>query len=84
MNFTFAVIINASALRCFYLLVKNKLQRPSQNHLIIVLRDALAFFTCLICMNILKAGYGTVLIWAQPLTMMIIFVLIDTAAPKYP
>ena len=42
MNFTFAVIINASALRCIYLLSKIN-SRLTQNHLDIVLGHALSF-----------------------------------------
>ena len=42
-NFTFAVIINASALRCFYLFVKNKLPASRKTIFIVVLRHALSF-----------------------------------------
>jgi hypothetical protein len=82
-NFTFAVIINGSALRCFYLLAKNKLSEQQKTTFLLSL--------CMLCLffvanfhEYLKSGVWYRGFWSQPLSMMITFLLIDTAAQSIP
>ena len=82
-NFTFAVIINASALRCFYLFVKNKLSAPHKTILLLSL-SLLCLFYAANCHEYLKSGVWYRAFWAQPLSMMISFLLIDTASQSIP
>ena len=82
-NLTFALIINASALRCIYLVVKNKL--PASRKTILVLSlGMLCLFYAVNSHEYLKSGVWYRIFWAQPLSMMIIFLLIDTATQSIP
>jgi len=82
-NFTFAVMINASALRCIYLFAKNKI--PSSRKIILVLSlSMLGLFYVANTHEYLKSGVWYRIFWAQPLTMMITFLLIDTASQSIP
>jgi len=82
-NKTFAVIINASGLYCIYLFAKNKLAQPRKTILMLSLS-----MLCLFCLfnfhEFLKSGVLYRSFWAQPLSMMIIFLLIDTATQNIP
>jgi len=77
-NLAFAVIINLSALRCFYLLLKNKIPADRKTNFILSL-SALCLLFMFNSHEYLKSGVWYREFWAQPLTMMIIFLLIDTA-----
>jgi hypothetical protein len=83
MSFTFAVIINASALYCIYLFAKNKLPASRKTFLVLSLG-----MLCLFCVanfhEYLKSGVLYRSFWAQPLSIMIIFLLIDTATQSIP
>ncbi len=82
-NITLAVIINASALRCIYLLVKNKL--PSSRKTVLVLSlGMLCLFYAVNFHEYLKSGVWYRVFWAQPLSIMITFLLIDTATKSIP
>jgi hypothetical protein len=92
-NFTFAVIIYASTLRCIYLLgpdtgywnvpAKYKLASPRKTILILSL-GLLCLFYAANSHEYLKSGVWYRIFWAQPLSTMIIFVLIDTAIQSIP
>jgi hypothetical protein len=82
-NFIFAVIINASALRCFYLLMKNKLPAPHKTIFVLSL-SMLCLFYAANSHEYLKSGVWYRIFWAQPLSMMIVFLLIDTATQSIP
>jgi hypothetical protein len=82
-NLTFAVIINASAVYCIYLLVKNKL--PAARKIIFVLSlGMLCLFYTANTHEYLKSGVWYRVFWAQPLSMMIIFFIVDTATQNIP
>ena len=82
-NFTFAVIINASALRCFYLFVKNKL--PAERKTILILSlSMLCLFYVANFHEYLKSGVWYRGFWSQPLSIMITFLLIDIATQSIP
>ena len=82
-NATFAFIINASALRCMYLVIKNRLS--SERKVIFLLTIAvLALFYTANAHEYLKSGVWYRVFWAQPLSIMLIFVLIDTATQHTP
>jgi len=82
-NLTFAVIINASALRCIYLFAKNKLPASRKTILLLSL-GMLCLFYAVNSHEYLKSGVWYRVFWAQPLSMMIIFLLIDTATQSIP
>ena len=82
-NFTFAVIINTSALRCIYLFAKNKLTGQRKTVLALSL-GMLCLFYAANSHEYLKSGVWYRSFWAQPLSIMIIFLLIDTAAQSIP
>ena len=77
-NLTFAVIINASALCCAYLLFKNRLP-PARRKLFILSLSLLVLFYIANAHEYLKSGVWYRIFWAQPLSIMMIFLLIDTA-----
>ena len=93
MNLTFAVIINVSALRCLYLFgphaghsqlfARNKLTDPRKTVLALSL-GMLCLFYAANSHEYLKSGVWYRGYWAQPLSIMIIFLLIDTAAQSIP
>ena len=83
MNLTFAVIIDASALRCLYLFARNKLTGPRKTVLALSL-GMLCLFYAANFHEYLKSGVWYRGFWAQPLSIMIIFLLIDTAAQSIP
>ncbi|MBF0504193.1 MAG: hypothetical protein HQL14_03725 [Candidatus Omnitrophica bacterium] len=78
-NLTFAVLINASGLRCLYLFAKNKLA-PTRKITLGLSLGMLCLFYVFNFHEFLKSGVWYRAFWAQPLSMMISFVLIDTAA----
>jgi hypothetical protein len=82
-NFTFAVIINTSALRCIYLFAKNKLTGQRKTVLALSL-GMLCLFYAANSHEYLKSGVWYRSFWAQPLSIMITFLLIDTAAQSIP
>jgi hypothetical protein len=82
-NFSVAVIINASALRCLYLLVKNKLPASRKTILILSL-GMLGLFYMVNAHEYLISGVWYRVFWAQPLSIMISFLLIDTATQSIP
>jgi hypothetical protein len=82
-NLTFAVIINASALRCLYLFAKNKLPASRKTVLALSL-GMLCLFYAANFHEYLKSGVWYRGFWAQPLSIMITFLLIDTATQSIP
>jgi len=82
-NFVIAIIINASALRCFYLFANNKISDPRRTTLLMSL-GMLACFYVVNSHEYLKSGVWYREYWAQPINMMIIFLLIDTATQSIP
>jgi hypothetical protein len=82
-NFTLAVIINASAVRCIYLFAKNKFPGPRKTVLILSF-GMLCLFYAANFHEYLKSGVWYRGFWSQPLSIMLIFVLIDTAAQSIP
>jgi len=82
-NLAFAVIINASALRCIYLFNQNKLPSQRKTNLILSL-SMLGLFYVANSHEYLKSGVWYRLFWAQPLSMMITFLLVDTATQSIP
>ena len=77
-NITFAVIINASAIRCIYLFVTNKIETSRKTILLLSLGMLCLFYTVNMH-EYLKSGVWYRAFWAQPLNMMLIFLLIDIA-----
>ncbi len=82
-NLTFAVIINASALRCIYLFTKNKLPGLRRTTLALAL-GMLCLFYVANFHEYLKSGVWYRGFWAQPLSIMITFLLIDVATQSIP
>jgi hypothetical protein len=82
-NFTFAAIINASALYCIYLLLKNKLPAPRRITFILSLGMLCLFYT-FNAHEYLKSGVWYRIFWSQPLSIMITFLIIDTAIQSSP
>ena len=82
-NITVALIINASALRCLYLLAKNKLPAARKTVLILSL-GMLGLFYVANFHEYLKSGLWYRAFWAQPYSIMIAFLLIDTATKTIP
>jgi hypothetical protein len=82
-NLTFAVIINASALRCIYLFAKNKLP-VSRKTILVLSLSMLVFFYAANSHEYLKSGVWYRGFWAQPLSIMITFLLIDIAVQSIP
>jgi hypothetical protein len=78
-NFSFAIIIYVSALRCIYLFAKNKFS-VSRKIILILSLSMLALFYVVNFHEYLKSGVWYRGFWAQPLSILIIFLLIDTAA----
>lgn len=76
MNFAFALIINASAGRLIYLLIKNKL--PGRDIFLLSL-GMLCVFDIFNFHEYLKSGVWYRGFWSQPVTILLIFFLIDTA-----
>ncbi len=83
LNLGLAVIINACALRCFYLFAKNKLPASRKTVLLLSL-GMLCLFYVANFHEYLKSGVWYRSFWAQPLNMMIIFLLIDIAPQSIP
>jgi hypothetical protein len=90
-NLTFAVIINASALRCLYLLSPSFLKRGARGVLPASRKTILMLSLGMLCLfyaanfhEYLKSGVWYRGFWAQPLSMMITFLLIDTATQSIP
>lgn len=83
MNMSFAVIINASLLRCCYLIFKNKLP-PSRRNVLLLSLGMLVLFYAVNTHEYLKSGVWYRSFWSQPLSMMIIFLLIDISAQSIP
>ncbi len=82
-NLTFAVIINASALRCIYVFARNRL--PTSRKTILALSlGMLCLFYAANFHEYLKSGVWYRGFWAQPLSIMIAFLLIDTATQSIP
>jgi len=82
-NIAFAVIINLSALRCLYLLVRNKLD--DRRKIIFILSfGMLCLFYVANFHEYLKSGVWYRAFWSQPLSIMLIFLLIDTATQSIP
>jgi len=77
-NISFAVLINASALRCIYLFVKNKLP-PARKTVLILSLGMLGLFYVANFHEYIKSGVWYRAFWSQPLSIMITFLLIDTA-----
>jgi len=82
-NLTFALIINASALRCFYLFASHKIPNPRKTILLLSL-GMLGLFYAANFHEYLKSGVWYRGFWSQPLSMMISFILIDIAAGSIP
>ena len=82
-NLSFALIINASALRCFYLFFRNKLTALRQTILILSL-SMLCLFYVANFHEYLKSGVWYRGFWSQPLSIMITFLLIDIATQSIP
>jgi len=83
MNSIFAIIINASALRCIYLFIRNKL--PSGRRTVLLLSlGMLSLFFAANSIEYLKSGVWYRVFWTQPLTIMIIFLTIDICAQSIP
>jgi hypothetical protein len=82
-NFIFAVIVNACALRCIYLFAKNQLAGERKITLILSL-GMLGLFYAANFHEYLKSGVWYRSFWAQPLSMMISFLLIDIATQSVP
>ncbi len=78
-NFILALIINASALRCLYLFLKNKLPEPCKTILLLSF-GLLGLFYVLNFHEYLKSGIWYRAIWSQPFSIMLTFLLIDIAA----
>ncbi len=82
-NAAIALIIIASFLRTLYLFAGQRLSGPRKNILLL----SLAMLTVFYFFNAheyLKSGVWYRLFWAQPISMLITFILIDTAAQSVP
>ena len=77
-NLCFALLINTCTLRCLYLILKKKIDAPRQTALLLSF-GMLSLFYLANCHEYLKSGVWYRVFWSQPLSMMIIFILIDTA-----
>jgi hypothetical protein len=82
-NLTLAVLIHASALRCIYLFAKNKLSGLRRTVLVLSL-GLLCLFYIANFHEYLKSGVWYRGFWSQPFSIMIIFLLIDTATQSIP
>ncbi len=82
-NFAFAVIINASGLRCIYLFARNKLS-PERKITLGLSLGLLGLFYVACFHEYLKSGVWYRGFWAQPLSIMISFLLIDIASQSVP
>ena len=82
-NFTLAVIFIGSIGRSLYLLIYNKLPSSCKNILILSL-SMLCIFYVLNCHEYIKSGIWYRIFWAQPLSIMITFLLIDVACQSIP
>ncbi len=82
-NMSLAVIINVSSLYCLFLLTKNKLSASRKTILLLSL-GMLGLFYVANSHEYLKSGVWYRDFWAQPLSMMITFLFIDTAAQNIP
>jgi hypothetical protein len=83
MNFAFAVIINGSLVRCVYLLATKRLANPYKNIFLLSL-GMLTIFYVGNAHEYLKSGVWYRAFWAQPLSMMLAFLVIDTASKSIP
>jgi len=82
-NIALAVLINASLIRTVYLFAKNKLSLARAITLGLSL-GLLGLFYIANFHEYLKSGVWYRSFWSQPLSMMISFLLIDTAAQSVP
>ncbi|MDE2009912.1 MAG: hypothetical protein KGJ09_07535 [Candidatus Omnitrophica bacterium] len=82
-NLVFAVLINACALRCIYLIVKNKLP-PARRMALLLSLGLLGLFYAANSHEFIASGVWYCQFWAQPLSIMIIFILIDAALQSIP
>ena len=82
-NFIFAVLINASAFRCLYLFQANKLEASRKITFLLSL-SMLCLFYVVNCHEYLKSGVWYRIFWAQPLSIMLTFLLIDIASQSIP
>jgi len=82
-NLTFALLINASAVYCIYLIVKNKLS-VSRKTVFILSLGMLCLFYAANSHEYLKSGVWYRIFWAQPLSIMMTFMIIDTAIQNIP
>ena len=82
-NFAFALIINASALRTFYLFAQK--EPPSTRKTTLLLSMAmLVIFYVFNFHEYLKSGVWYRAFWSQPLSIMLSFLFIDIAAYSIP
>ncbi|MDE2223357.1 MAG: hypothetical protein KGK03_09865 [Candidatus Omnitrophica bacterium] len=77
-NRGFALLINASLFRCIYLAVKNKLA-PQRRTALLLCFGMLCLFYIANSHEFLVSGVWYRQFWAQPLSILMIFILIDTA-----
>jgi hypothetical protein len=83
MNLGFAMVLNASIVRCCCLLAENKL--PLQRKTVLLLSGGmLCLFFVANSHEFLKSGVWYREFWAQPLSIMLSFLVIDTAAQSMP
>ena len=77
------MIIYAGVMRCFYLIAKNKLPSVQKTKFILSL-GMLCLFYVANFHEFLKSGVWYRSFWAEPIGMMMAFLLIDTAAQSIP
>jgi len=82
-SITWAIMINASALYCIYLFLRNKLP-PARRTILALSLGMLCLFCVANFHEYLKSGVLYRSYWSQPLSIMIIFLLIDTALSNIP
>jgi len=82
-SFVLAVIINASALRCFYLFAKNKLSAERKTIFILSL-GMLSLFYLANLHEYLKSAVWYRAFWSQPFSILITFLFIDIASQSIP
>ena len=78
-NFSFAVILISSILRCFYLFLKNRLAITQVFTILMLCVFYMANFH-----EYLKSGVWYRGFWAQPLSMILTFLIIDMATQSIP
>ena len=81
--FIFTIIINASALRCIYLFIKDRLP-PARKITLLLSLGMLCLFYVANSHEYLKSGVLYRSFWSQPISILISFLLLDIASLSIP